>query len=97
MALIVCYGYWDFYPYLYYICVFILSPITPSHPRQFIYRFVSLYDHIIAFRTLIMYLQIQDFLILFPKVILQTPFAFIILFNILGHLTIHLLDIFQII
>src|ERR1700691_2359392 len=26
-----CYGYWDFYPHLYYICVFILSPITPSH------------------------------------------------------------------
>ena len=28
-----CYGYWDFYPHLYYICVFILSPITPSHLR----------------------------------------------------------------
>jgi hypothetical protein len=46
-----------------------------------------LYDHRIAFRTLIMYWQTQDILIFFPKVILQTPFAFIILFNILGHLT----------
>src|ERR1700685_1058838 len=34
-----------------------------------------------------MYWQTQDILIFFPKVILQTPFAFIILFNILGHLT----------
>jgi hypothetical protein len=56
-----------------------------------------LYDHRIAFRTLIMYWQTQDILIFFPKVILQTPFAFIILFNILGHLTIHLLNIFQVI
>ena len=25
-----CYGYWDFYPHLYYICVLILSPVTPG-------------------------------------------------------------------
>ena len=37
------------------------------------------------------------FLEWFPKVILQTLFAFIILFNILEHLTIHLLDIFQVV
>ena len=38
-----------------------------------------------------------DILIFFPKVVLKTPFTFIILFTILGHLTIHLLDIFQVI
>ena len=59
--------------------------------------FVSLYGHKIAFKTLVMYWQTQDILIFFPKVIWQTPFAFIILFNILGHLIIHLLNILQVI
>ena len=77
---------------------FILSPITHSHLKLCIYRFRPLYGHRIAFRTLVMYWRTQDILIFFPKVILQTPFAFIIiLFNILVHLTIHLLDIFQLI
>jgi hypothetical protein len=44
-----------------------------------------------------MHWQTHNILTFFPKVILQTPFAFMILFTILGHLTINLLDISKVI
>ena len=41
--------------------------------------------------------RLRIFLFSSQEVVLQTTFAFIILFDILGHLTIHLLDTFQVI
>ena len=77
--------------------VFIVSPISPSHLRWCIYRFLLPLNHRIAFRIFIMHWQTQDILIFFSKVVLQMPLAIIILFNVMGYLTIHLLDRFQVI
>src|ERR1700676_4525073 len=92
-----CYGYWDSNPYLYYICVFIGFPISPSHLRQCIHRVLLPLNDRIALRTFIMHWQTQNILIFFSKVVLQMPLAHIILFNVMRYLTIHLLNMFQVI
>ena len=86
----ICYGYWNSYPHLYYICAFIVSSITPSHLIWCIYRCELLLENRIAF-------IMQNILIFFPIVVLQMPFGFIILLIVMVYLTIYLLDISHVI